>query len=147
MNVDILVPSLLLSLPGFVTVVWQGRLLVAAFRSTRYAHTKGHVKRTATFSLRSPGPPERISALVYKYTVGGREYDGYRVGFGRFGGSRYGPDRYVQGDAVTVWYDPDRPERAVLETGPAFENYLLLVLGALLLGTGIFLFVQAFGAA
>jgi hypothetical protein len=68
---------------------------------------------------------------VYRYEVGGREYQGFRSSYG---GRRV---RRNKGDAVTVHFNPEDPNEAVLHPGwswrslgiPVFAGLFLLVTG------------------
>jgi hypothetical protein len=82
---------------------------------------------------RGPQPSWRLD-VTYAYTVDGREYHSNRNGIVQEG---YGPEpiraheiaaRYRPGEGVTVYYNPRRPEQAVLERGlPAGGMLWLLV--------------------
>lgn len=47
--------------------------------------------------------------------------------------------RYPAGSFVKVYYDPDNPELSVLEPGANWFSFLALVLGAVIVITGVFL--------
>ncbi|MGV3572173.1 MAG: DUF3592 domain-containing protein [Ramlibacter sp.] len=61
----------------------------------------------------------------YRYTFGGMEYESSRIGIGKAGGDSVGSwqrrwynrlsDARANGRPVTVWVDPKRPHRAVLD--------------------------------
>lgn len=57
----------------------------------------------------------------YEYRVADTRYVSGRIGYGNPG--LYSPhtetlsDRYRKGDKVSVYYDPEKPNRAVLEPG------------------------------
>ena len=46
--------------------------------------------------------------------------------------------RYEAGAHVDVYYDPRKPERAVLEPGPPGYAWLMLVTGVLLAAVGLY---------
>lgn len=73
----------------------------------------------------------------YRYKVGTRWYDGKRVGYGIASGLRFSEALdYLHGrragSEVDVYYDPEKPERAVLFPGSSTANAVLL--GAWLVG-------------
>jgi len=72
--------------------------------------------------------------VAYEYSVDGTTYACHTVSFGQ-GGSR-NPEharqivnRYPEGKQVQVYYDPARPEVAVLEPGVSWSSYTLLGMG------------------
>jgi hypothetical protein len=79
----------------------------------------------------SEGGPTYAAVVRYTYAVGGKEYRGDRLGWG---GRNYTTHekatavaaRYPVGQAVQVYYDPQRPETALLE--PAFKGGMSWVL-------------------
>jgi len=87
-------------------------------------------------------------AVRYTYDVDGRRYVGERITCGDFGsidldGRRAVAERYPLGSTVTVHFDPDAPELAVLEPGPAAFNLLMPALGLAFLVGGTFIVRQA----
>ena len=89
-----------------------------------YQH-KPHYRRSET----------RYHPVVrYTYVVDGVSYTGDRITVNDPGSSL----RYTEGDEVTVYYNPDRPERAVLEVGMSNGSTVAFVFaGLLVLGTGL----------
>jgi hypothetical protein len=65
----------------------------------------------------SPGMYLYRASIEYRYTVDGRVYNGTRIGIG----IRIAPsvlvERYPKGRAVSVYYDGEHPERALLIPG------------------------------
>jgi hypothetical protein len=87
-------------------------------------------------------------ALRYAYEAGGRRYVGERITSGDFGSTdlearRAVAERYPVAAAVTVHYDPDAPEDAVLEPGPVAFNLLMPCLGLVFLAGSVFIVRQA----
>ncbi len=87
--------------------------------------------RAARDALRGPAYVPRV---VYRYTVGGRTYEAKRVtpldvsGTERW--ARKHIASYKPGEAITIWYDPQGPERAFLErptTGHLSATFFLPV--------------------
>lgn len=82
----------------------------------------------------------RTKALVsYRYSVAGRDYSGDRIAFG---GEASGPKgraertvaAYPVGSPVPVFYDPARPESAVLEPENRFVATIWLCVGLVMFG-------------
>jgi hypothetical protein len=83
--------------------------------------------------------------VSYEYRVGGRDYTGTRVCFGDYT-SDDGKHavkilaRYQTGTKATVFYDSNKPERAVLETGIHFGAWISLGVGTLFLAFATYSF-------
>ena len=84
--------------------------------------------------------------ILYNYDVQGNRYRSYRVFFeggGDFidyidpGNAREIVSRYPPGKTVSVHYNPDNPQLAVLETGAKFSHLLLPATGILFLLLGL----------
>ena len=74
--------------------------------------------------------------MRYAYAVNGVTYTGERISFDDPGSYL----TYTEGDEVTVYYNPDRPERAVLEVGmDRGSTVVYLLAGLLVLGCGLVL--------
>jgi hypothetical protein len=79
----------------------------------------------------------------YKYQVMGNEFQGEKITFGpKGGGNHYAAEKviakYPSGANVMVYYQPDKPNNAVLERS---VSRMLLVFGIILVAAGIFIFV------
>ncbi len=82
--------------------------------------------------------------VVFAYSVEGREYSSDSIGFGS--DREYSTkseaaavaDQYGVGKAVTVTYDPEQPEVAVLEPGATGVSSTPFYFGLLLVGLGAF---------
>jgi len=67
-----------------------------------------------------PGARSSTVSIYYKYEVDGRTYHGDRVSYRPFSGlfsSQKLLKEYPEGKVVTVHYNPDNPEVAILEPG------------------------------
>jgi hypothetical protein len=71
--------------------------------------------------------------LRYRYEVGPQSYIGFRVSFSGYGVSRSAMEQlikpYPQGGAVTVYYNPQDPSSAVLDTTQPSDWWYWLVFG------------------
>jgi hypothetical protein len=76
------------------------------------------------------------AGITYEYNIAGRPYQGTHVHVSdvHFGDGKSeaeaAVDRYRPRAAVLVYYDPDRPGRAVLEPGPNWEDSGSLLIAA-----------------
>jgi len=71
-------------------------------------------------------------SVLYEYEVNGVRYTGRRVGFGRRGYARKKNaqaqlDRYPLNSSVMVFFNPAKPEEAVLEREAPFTTLYLIV--------------------
>lgn len=113
---------------GAALLVATASLLVLARRSTSWLSVAGRVvsskRDESSASSKSGGTSYRL-LLTYAYEVAGHRLDGHRVAFGdNLWGSRSkeSVDESVRlfhpGREVTVYYDPQRPDRCTLTRGP-----------------------------
>ncbi|BCJ91713.1 hypothetical protein IZ6_24480 [Terrihabitans soli] len=77
-----------------------------------------------------------VPDIVYRYEVDGRTYTGRKItladtGYPKLRAAREIIDRYPEGTAVSVFYDPAKPKRAFLE--PQREERRTLGIAVLLL--------------
>lgn len=83
---------------------------------------------------------DSAGVLTYVYVVAGRRYESRRYDYaGRNVGAGAGKVLHAHpvGTEVPVWYDPDRPARAVLAPGVTWGNYARLLVAALPLTLGL----------
>ena len=85
--------------------------------------------------------------IRYRYTVNDQSYQGFDVTLSDGSSSRAGRARgivndYPVGQNVTVYYDPELPERAVLEPGVSWMVYGFLLMGGLMVLLGIYVFLR-----
>lgn len=145
-----------LSLLGFglfvawfaVVAVWHGCCEIAlAWRSRRWATTRGTIDRAVLTRSRTGRVTREGARISYTYFVGGKSYSSMRC---QFATSLEGADgihfsiprallaRYPKGTAVDVYYDPEQPENATLDRSiPSVWASWIIVL--ILLGTAAFL--------
>lgn len=74
--------------------------------------------------------------VQYKYVVNDRWYTAGTVNFGEYGSSNRGRAdkivaRYPPGSPVTVYYNPDDPNTAVLEPGVTWGSYFSIFMALL----------------
>lgn len=92
-----------------------------------------------------------VPELQYEYEVESDTYVSSRYGFGttptfneRSAARSWIEERYPEGGEVTVHYDPDRPDRSVLEPG-AGRSLMAVVVGLAFTGVGIFMLFTSGG--
>ncbi len=118
----------------------------AAWSKTEGAIISAGVKRKTSFSTgrRGKSTTTYVPEVSYDYTADGKKYTSNRIMFGGFAsGSRsYARglvEKYAEGKKVTVHYNPEKPELAVLEAGVSGSSYIPLLGGLACLGVGVFL--------
>lgn len=107
-----------------------GTVLRSKIEKTRSTTGTGAGKRTVT----------KYSPYVqYTYRVDGRSYRSSRIAYGQLEkpASRT-VDRYAEGKRVKVYYNPEKPERSVLEPGTdSIRNIVFMAIGAGLVFIGL----------
>jgi hypothetical protein len=126
-----------LLLLGGTVFVYQVSQVMDCLASQSWPATPGKVTEsgTATATQRTSRGRTMVShssVVHYTYQVAGQDYTGTAVEFGdqqRFQSAAEAVGaRYPAGKAVTVYYDPASPGRAVLERALTFSTYVWLVL-------------------
>ncbi|MBN1854603.1 MAG: DUF3592 domain-containing protein [Pirellulales bacterium] len=94
----------------------------------------------------SEGGKSYSAAISYGYAVDRYRYTGNRISFSDFASSSYRSafnivNRYQKGKEVPVFYNPNHPQRSVLEPGRPQGPLLLLGFSSLLLMVGFFILI------
>lgn len=115
--------------------------MAAALGSMQWPATTGKV--TSAESVRNGR--HHCPLIIYDYSVDGRSYEGRSIRSGLperllFDNSRVFIRRYPKDSLVTVYYDPDKPGRAILETGPGRELYAICLAGLFIMLLGNFFY-------
>lgn len=145
---------------GTGLIFWAGPSLKVARESANWPTAQGRILSSektyvTTSTTSSPsssailGRTDRKSwtsyrpSISYSYTVDGSEYESTRLELGSIDMGR--TDEYLQefaeGKEVTVHYNPDDPEQAVLIAGADATFYVLMFVGLLAIGLAIFMVV------
>jgi hypothetical protein len=110
----------------------MGGKAVKVFAARSWAPVQATVVKSDVRSHRGDDSTTYSPNILYRYTVGGREYRSNR--YSLFGGSGSGYDakrqvvsRYPPGARFTAYVDPADPVEAVIERGPTAEMFVLLV--------------------
>ena len=78
----------------------------------------------------------------YEYTVNGVQYSSGKISFGEYRTHSRGPaqaavDQYPRQAEVVVYYNPDKPEEAVLEPGKMGGIVILFIVGGVFGAVGV----------
>lgn len=140
---------------GLGTSYYGYRLIRRARASTQWPAAQGQIESSTVDVERerdrdSDGDvhykTKYIPRTVYSYQVGGTDYIGEQVSFGRTSSSSPNwayrlRDLYPAGTEVSVYYDPADPQEAVLQPGVKWTTYLVLGIGAVFALTGVMILV------
>jgi len=128
---------------GVLVAVIGLSTLAEANASASWPTIKGAVvssdveKKTSTRSRKKKRESSTSYRAVvrYEYTVGDKQHTSGRISFGgtstSMGAAKELVGRYPKGAEVDVYYDPDDPEQAVLESGKQASSYIPLGVGVL----------------
>lgn len=129
--------------------VFMGLFLLAAFGLPAWQHAQADysepVRALVVEASRRPaaGPVDRVwprHDFSYHYLYEGQLYLGQA--FRHRGGVGPAVRRYAVGSLITVWINPDRPERALVEPRIPPLDMALLVTGLSFLVVGLLLFFR-----
>jgi hypothetical protein len=132
----ILVPGLWVAAKGALTLRWPRAEATIVDANLRMQ------------SIRSAGaryPDEWASFHAhYTYAVGGRDYFGggiepYDLGMQNSAGARRMRERHPVGSKAQVAYDPDDPAVSYLEPGPSSVSLMMIGVGAVIGGAGLWI--------
>jgi uncharacterized protein DUF3592 len=140
MNLALVAPLVVMAIGvnltfGFARDIYFGLV------SRRWPRTHGHIRDLDAYT-----PARRLGSVAgveYDYQVAGVEYQSNRYDYtGRDSFAKDIFETFSVGDQVAVWYDPGRPQRAVLVTGVRAGNFGRLLFGACWLYGGWFWLMQ-----
>ena len=133
---------------GAVAVLFGIGILQRSKETWSWPSTQGRIVSSAinsvmSFDIDNPRAENYEPVITYNYAVAGKLHEGKRI---RLTGMTYHKawargiaKRYRVGRTVTVYYDPDSPEKAVLERGTdGIAYFVMFTVGAGLLALGIF---------
>ncbi|HQO58006.1 MAG TPA: DUF3592 domain-containing protein [Candidatus Omnitrophota bacterium] len=108
----------------------QGVVVSSEVAAHRSRSRKGHHRTTYGAKVR------------YEYTVNGVQYSSDKISFGEYRTHNRGPaqataDRYPPQVEVVVYYNPDKPEEAVLEPGKRGGIVIIFIVGGVFGAVGV----------
>lgn len=131
---------ILASLSGLLVGIWA---LTYAYNGSDWPKVRG----TITYS-QMLGPTGHATAKIrYNYVVGDSTYEGQHVSFvDVFHIGMHDIEsivrRYRKGISVWVYFDPENPQKAVLEKGIRPELYWTPIAAIILLTLGVFFYLR-----
>jgi hypothetical protein len=132
----------LFTLSGLAMTLWGWFIIARGRKSLRWPSVDGVVEQ----SLLASPENDILPKIVFSYHVADRRY---QRDLAVPGGDGVTPDfaesyvkKYPQGAKVQVHYNPQQPEQATLEPGPARDDWLIFSvgIGAALLGALFLIF-------
>ena len=156
-NLPAAVLALMFLAGGIFALVWFSRLIVNAGDTAGWPSVEGHLLKSRVNAHWSSTTIGRVGTrsektsygldVEYEYRVRGILYRGQRFSFEPRNSDREHWEKkagmYRAGERVNVYYDPRNPADSVLETGAHGTNYIFIVLGLILTGSGAYLTARA----
>lgn len=131
---------------GLLTTAWGLRIISLARKTLQWPTVKGVIDESRVSSDASE-MNDLLPHIKFSYLVDQKEYQQLLKFSGDITPSEEFSKSYVEkypvGSSVQVYYDPDHPEIATLEPGPAQGDWLVLAIGLCVLVFGIVLFIFA----
>jgi len=138
-------------------LAWWGKGYLADAQATaKWPTVEGTVLETRIHTYKSTsgsGSKKRTTTMyepivVYRYEVDGKTYTHDQVEFASGGSSSASSakktiHRYPVGSKVTVYYDPELPQNALLEPGAKWYAYMPLGFGVLFALVGGLTFIRS----
>lgn len=125
----------LFTLAGVFLTAWGLSIIVKGRKTLRWPATEGVIEHSAADA------DDLLPHTLFSYTVADQTY---RRELEFPGGISPTPElavsyveRFPAGAKVRVYYDPEQPERATLEPGPARGDWMVLALGLAATAFGI----------
>jgi len=120
---------------GVLLTIWGWTILQNARASGSWPTADGIVTRSqVSHSTDAEGGDSYQPQVTYKYSANNTTYENNTIKFGENSyNSRRKADEiagnYPVGKNVTIYYDPEKPDRSVLEPGVSAGNYIVIGIG------------------
>ncbi len=126
----------LFAVVGVGLMVWGAIVLRNASLSSNWPAVQGEIVRSFVREDHDEDGTTYHAEISYTYVANDQRYTAVTVNFGQYGSSNTSHaqeivSRYPLGKKVMVYYDPEKPETAVLEPGVTWSSYLILGMGFL----------------
>ncbi len=138
--------SFIFSILGMVVIVVTLFDLYRAFACRSWSTTQGVITLSdarivsAYAQTRKLFSTKNQVSFYYDYTVNGEKYLGSRIFFGdtflslfSFLAAKGAVEKYKEGQEVTVYYHPSKPQDSALEPGAKWQAFAALALGIALM--------------
>lgn len=146
---SLLVAGIFLLVGGGLTY-WGWTILENAKASASWPTAQGEViKSEVTRNTDGEGHTSYSPEVTYTYFADNQSRKSYTIKFGEnsYGNKRTADEiaaKYPIGKSVTVFYDPQNPEKSVLEPGVSSGSYIVLGIGVLFVVISLLVPIIAF---
>jgi hypothetical protein len=132
---------------GIFLAKYGGSVLDNAKASAEWPTVQGTVMHSDVVRERGTGDNRGKyhyeADVMFEFELDGQTYSSNNVSFGEYASSQASHAReivrrYPEGSRVTVYYNPEDPDTAVLEPGVSWSSYILLGMGILFCAIGFF---------
>ncbi len=134
---------------GIGLTVWGGIIIRNASVSKGWPTAQGEITVSRIHSSTDEDGTTYYADIEFKYVLNDRWITADTVNFGEYGSSN--PDHandiiadYPVGKTVTVYYDPEQVETAVLEPGLTWSSYAVLAMGIIFLIIPVIMILSLF---
>lgn len=147
--------GLLITVIGIGFAIWGAIVVMEARSAANWPTVEGTIisstlEHRVNTTSSGKGKWYYEARVKYGYSVDGVGYESKRVSF-KSASYQYKSEvipstqvrRYPANKTVEVYYNPEDPEKAVLETEITFMTYIGLLIGAFLTGLGVLLFMRS----
>jgi len=149
-SIVLLIVGILLLVPGGVAFTLSVNQVWLGITSKNWPAAEGMVTRSlidlsaARAGASGPITHTYKANIRYQYEVNGKLYSGDKIFVTDYISKELAFEKkqeieYPVGSSVIVYYDPDNPELSVLEPGTGWPSFAGVVLGAIIVITGVFL--------
>jgi len=131
---------------GIFLLAWGGYEIVGSHETDNWPGTEGRITSSSVRQETRRASGKTSTAYFpnvrYQYQIDGRQHTGHRIVFGNVsGGLKFFAqrivNRYPSGRTVTVYYNPDQPQYAILETGFTWSSLFILLGGIVFFAAGV----------
>jgi hypothetical protein len=124
---------------GIIFIVHFTYIFILSKRSKKWKITDGEIISSKMQESNFDDGAIYKAVIQYKYTIGEKEYFSNRMFYGDYIGKNFSKSiqtlvsKYTKGTTVLVYYNPQHPNKSVLEPGIHLVIYRELLAGILLL--------------
>ncbi len=127
---------------GAACLFFGAKTILDANASTKWPSTEGVVINSSVDSRSGKKSKTYHADVLYEFSVNGASHKGNRVAYGDYGSSDSSHaqgivNKYPKGARVSVYYKPDSPSDALLETGIHGQTWALPIFGLLFMSAGV----------
>lgn len=143
---NILILMLGMFTAGIFMLAWGGYEIKASHKTGSWPSTEGTITSSSVHKEIRRESGKTVTtyypSVQYRYHIGDRQHTSYRIAFGNVSGglqkfAQKVVARYPSGQKVTVYYNPDEPQYAILETGFTWNSLFIFLGGIVFFAAGV----------